>query len=153
MNKIFVSHVGEEAALGKVVKDWLEDAFRGSIAVFVSSDKRDNPGGDRWLDKIERELKDPQTRMLISLVSPYSLTQPWILIELGAAWILGHRVFPLCHSTQELGDLPRPMQDFGGAGLSSPQAPERLIKSVQNATTLYAPTKWPVQKFLTEMRQ
>jgi hypothetical protein len=60
--RVFVSHIHEEAALGEVVKDELQDAFAQRIAVFVSSDRRDNPGGQRWLEKIERELKDPQTR-------------------------------------------------------------------------------------------
>jgi hypothetical protein len=44
--KIFVSHIHEEAALASVIKEGLEDAFAGRVAVFVSSDKRDNPGGD-----------------------------------------------------------------------------------------------------------
>lgn len=43
--KIFFSHIHEEAALGKIVKDGLEDAFAKQVAVFVSSDRRDNP---RW---------------------------------------------------------------------------------------------------------
>lgn len=57
--KIFVPHIHEESALGKVVKDWLEDSFPGRVAVFVSSDGRDNPSGERWLEKIER---DSETR-------------------------------------------------------------------------------------------
>jgi len=152
-HKIFVSHISEEAGLGIVVKDGLEDAFSGQVAAFVSSDKRDNPGGDRCLERIERELKDPQTRMLVSLVSPLSLQQPWISIELGAAWILGHAVFPLCHSGQELGSLPRPMQDFGGADLESDQTAERLIRAVEQATSLQVPKRWPIAAFLAEMRR
>jgi hypothetical protein len=34
---------------------WLEDAFSRRVAVFVSSDPRDNPGGERWLDRLEPE--------------------------------------------------------------------------------------------------
>src|SRR5437660_112961 len=91
--RIFVSHIHEEAALGTVVKNGLEDAFSHRIEVFVSSDPRDNPGGDPWLEKIKGELKDPQARMLISLVSPTSVREPWISVELGAAWILDRAVF------------------------------------------------------------
>jgi hypothetical protein len=151
--KIFVSHIHEEAALGAVVKDGLEDAFPGRIATFVSSDKRDNPGGDRWLDKIEQELKDSRTCMLVSLVSLQSVREPWISIELGAAWIQGHAVFPLCHSGQLLGALPRPMQDFGGADLAVDDAAERLIKTVEKTTGLKTPTRWPTARFLEDMRE
>lgn len=151
--KIFVSHIHEEAALGKVVKDGLEDSFAERVAVFVSSDRRDNPGGERWLDKIERELKDPQARMLVSLVSPTSVREPWISIELGAAWILGRAVFPLCHSGQEPGALPRPLGDFGGADLGHDDAADRLIGSVERAVGLTIPARWARREFLTEMRQ
>jgi len=75
------------------VKDGLEDAFSQRVAVFVSSDPRDNPGGDQRLDRIKRELKDPEAKMLISLVSPTSVREPWISIELGATWILDRAVF------------------------------------------------------------
>jgi len=55
--KVFVSHIAEEAELGKAVKDGLEDAFSRRIQVFVSSDPRDNPGGERWLERLERERR------------------------------------------------------------------------------------------------
>src|SRR6266699_1843908 len=120
--KIFVSHIHEEAALASAVKEGLEDAFAGRVAVFVSSDKRDNPGGDEWSEKVRRELQDPRTCMLISLISPTSVKRPWISIELGAAWARNLALFPLCHSGSSPGTLPRPLGDFGGAALESDEA-------------------------------
>lgn len=110
-------------------------------------------GGDRWLEKIERELKDPQTRMLVSLVSPQSVREPWISVELGAAWIRGHAVFPLCHSGQEPGALRRPLGDFGGVALSDDEAAERLIGAVEQAAGLTVPKKWPRRDLLDDLRQ
>jgi hypothetical protein len=151
--KIFVSHIAEEAALGIAVKDGLEDAFSERVRVFVSSDPRDNPGGDQWLERIKRELVDPYAKMLISLVSVNSVGEPWISIEVGAAWILDRAVFPLCHARQKLHDLPRPLQDFGGADLQSDDAADRLIKAVEKATGLQAPKRWDRARFLREMRE
>lgn len=152
--KIFVSHIHEEAPLAAEIKSGLEDAFAGNVEVFVSSDPATNPGGVRWLDKIERELKDPQTRMLVSLVSPASIQEPWISIELGAAWVRGHAVFPLCHSGQEVGQLPRPLGDFGGADLTNHNdAASRLIGAVEKATGLQAPKRWATDGFLADMRR
>jgi len=153
-SRIFVSHIAEEAKLGKAVKDGLEDAFSRRIEVFVSSDPRDNPGGERWLERLERELKDPRTRMLISLVSPQSVREPWISIELGAAWIRTLAVFPLCHSGQDLGTLPRPLGDFGGADLDhQDDAVERLLGAVEKAVNLDAPKRWARAEFLADLRK
>jgi hypothetical protein len=90
---VFISHIHEEAALGTVIKNNLEDAFSGRVEAFVSSDPRDNPGGDEWLNKIRSELKHPQNRMLVSVLSPASISESWISIEAGATWILGRKVF------------------------------------------------------------
>jgi hypothetical protein len=151
--KVFLSYIAEEAKLGIAMKDGLEDAFCRRIAVFVSSDPRDNPGGDSWLERIKRELQDPLACMLVLLVSPTSVREPWISIELGAAWILNRPVFPLCHSGQELGALPRPMQDFGGADLASDDAASRLLNAIEQATGLHPPSRWPVAQFLEDMRK
>jgi hypothetical protein len=150
--KVFISHIAEESGLATVVKDGIEDAFGGRVDAFASSDRRDNPGGDKWLDRLERELRDPKTKMLVALISPASFTQPWISIELGAAWILHHAVFPLCHSGQKIEQLPRPMQDFGGADLASDDSADRLIGALEKATGLRVPSRWPKKQFLSEMR-
>jgi hypothetical protein len=150
---IFISHIHDEAALGSVIKNQLEDAFSKRIEVFVSSDPRDNPGGDEWLEKIRAELKHPQGRMLVSIVSPASINKSWISVEAGAAWILDRKVFPLCHSGLRPGDLPRPLQDFGGADLSASDSAIRLIMATEQATGLRVPEGWPRETFLKMMRE
>jgi hypothetical protein len=150
--RIFVSHIHEEAALASAVKEGLEDAFAGRVAVFVSSDKRDNPGGDEWSEKVRRELQDPLTCMLISLISPTSLKRPWISIELGAAWARNLALFPLCHSGSSPGNLPRPLGDFGGATLDSDEAAERLISASENAVGHKVSRRWPRADLLTDIR-
>jgi len=150
--RIFVSHIHEEAALASAVKEGLEDAFAGRVAVFVSSDKRDNPGGDEWSEKVRRELQDPQTFMLISLISPTSLKRPWISIELGAAWARNLALFPLCHSGTSPGTLQRPLGDFGGAALESGDAAERLIGAAENAVGQKVSQRWPRPDFLRDLR-
>jgi hypothetical protein len=149
---VFVSHIHEEAALGTVIENHLEDAFSGRVEAFVSSDPRDNPGGDEWLNKIRSELKHPQNRMLVSVLSPASIFESWISIEAGATWILDRKVFPLCHSGLIPGSLPRPLQDFGGADLSADDCAKRLIMASEQATGLKVPNGWPREGFLKSMR-
>lgn len=150
--KIFVSHIHEEAPLASAVKEGLEDAFAGHVAVFVSSDKRDNPGGDEWSEKVRRELQDAETRMLISLISPTSVKRPWISIELGAAWARSLALFPLCHSGSAPDTLARPLGDFGGAALESDEAADRLISAAEKATGHAVSRRWPRAAFLAELR-
>jgi hypothetical protein len=151
--KDFVSHIHEEAPLAVAIKDGLEDAFGSRVIVFVSSDPRDNPGGDKWLDKIQREIKDPQTRLVISVISPISLHRLWVLVELGAAWARDINVFPLCHSGITPADLPRPLQDFGGATVERGDAAVRLLGAAEQAVGLSVrSTTWPRDLFLAEMQ-
>jgi hypothetical protein len=151
--RIFVSHIHEEAELAAAVKNGVEDAFRGHLRVFVSSDIRDNPGGKEWAAKLKSELKDPRLRLLVTLASQRSVVEPWISTEMGAAWILGRDIFPLCHSGLQPGALPRPMSDFGGTDLGADDSASRLIRAVEEATGLLASQWWPRERFLAELRR
>src|ERR1044072_1906616 len=110
MNKIFLSHISEEAPLAKVLKEWIESTFAGQCEVFVSSDKSSNPPGSRWLDLIDSALTD--SKAFIVLCSPSSLRRPWINFETGCGWIKRVPVIPLCHSGQKSGQLPMPISLF-----------------------------------------
>lgn len=132
---IFISHIHEEAALGNVLKEWIEDAFRAhGLKAFLSSDKGDLPAGRKWLDVIDEALQ--RADMVISLISPTSITRPWINIELGAGWSKNIPVIPVCHSGQLFRDLPRPFQDFNGIDISSTDSAERLISGIANVLQL-----------------
>lgn len=150
--RVFVSHVHAEAAIAAVLKDWLEDAFRGRIAVFVSSDIKENPGGREWMARVKAELTNPQMRILLSLLSLQAVASPWVSVELGAAWVLDRGLFPLCHSGQLIDNLPRPIKDFGGANLDDEDAAKRLVGAVAQATSLRAPERWDFDGFLKALR-
>jgi hypothetical protein len=140
-NHVFISHIHQEAALGTVAKAIIEEVFsRDGVSAFLSSDMRDIPAGRKWLDEISEQLE--QCRVVVSLLSPTSLTRPWVNIELGAGWIKGLRVIPLCHSGLLVGDLPRPFGDFNGVGLDQNDAAERLLLGVADGLRLAHPGKW-----------
>ncbi len=137
---VFISHIHEEAALGAVLKHWIEVAFAGQVLAFVSSDPRDLPGGKKWLAEIEMKLRDPGNCMLVSVLSPASIGRPWISLEFGGAWIQGAAILPFCHSGLANASLPRPLGDFQGACMEQSDVCERVINAVASATGLDYPT-------------
>jgi hypothetical protein len=149
--RVFISHIHEEAPLGAAVKAVIEDAFSGhGVTAFLSSDIQDNPAGRKWVQVITGELD--QARVLVSLISPTSLRRPWVNIELGAGWIKGRHIIPLCHSGQRVGDLPRPFGDFNGVGLDQDDAAERLLGGVADGFGLSHPRRLAFREMLEELR-
>lgn len=110
--RLFLSHIHEEAALARVLQKWTEDSFPGQCTVFVSSDDKSIKKGSKWLDEIGDALTE--ARALVVLCSPNSLQRPWINFETGFGYARKLPVFPVCHSGQRLGELPRPLGDFHG---------------------------------------
>jgi hypothetical protein len=151
VKQVFISHIHEEAALGNVVKAIIEDAFsRDGVRAFLSSDMRDIPAGRRWLTEITEQLD--QARVIVSLISPTSLGRPWVNIELGAGWIKGLRVIPLCHSGLIVNTLPRPFGDFNGVGLDQNDAAQRLLGGIADGLGLVHPKRLDFAGMLVEMR-
>jgi hypothetical protein len=150
-HSIFISHIHEEAALGEALKSIIEDVFGShGVHAFLSSDMGDLPPGRKWLDEITLQLHE--ARVIVSLISPKSLTRPWVNIELGAAWIKGLRVIPLCHSGQRVSDLPRPYHDFTGIGLDQEDAPKRLLAGIADGFGIAHPTRLAFADMLKELR-
>jgi hypothetical protein len=54
---VFISHIGEEAALAHSLKSWIESTFPDQVTVFVSSDLVSIEAGDEWYDKIMEALR------------------------------------------------------------------------------------------------
>ena len=106
--------------------------------------------GRKWLDEVERELSE--SGVMISLVSPTSLTRPWVNIELGATWIKRVPIIPLCHSGQTIAALPRPFSDFNGVDLARDDAARRLMSGVADALQVVHPKGLDWNTCLMQMR-
>jgi len=126
--KVFLSHIHEEAPLALVLNDWIEKAFPDQINVFVSSDEKDIPAGEKWLDKIDGALGESQA--FIILCSPYSISRPWINFETGCAWVKKVPVIAICHSGQSISSLPRPLSDFQDLAIGDREFIDKLLSSL-----------------------
>ncbi len=105
--KVFISHITEEAVLAELLKTHIVDDFLGLIEVFVSSDAESISVGDKWLNDVDKALKEAKIEVI--LCSDESVTRPWINFEAGAGWIKGIPVVPVCHTGMRPVDLPIPL--------------------------------------------
>jgi TIR domain len=126
---IFISHIHEEAAVARELRDWFHAAFPGLVKAFVSSDYEDNPLGTRWLQKINRAMT--RSRLLVTLLSPQSWERMWIHLEAGWALGRGIDILPLCHSGMSIERLPRPYSDYGGTEVERDDFAQRLLVALK----------------------
>lgn len=131
---IFISHIGDEAAIAEAVKDAISTDFLGMTEVFVSSDLQSIQAGASWLHEVESGLG--RANVLLVLCSPRSVSRPWINFEAGAAWLKQIPIVPICHGGLSLMQLPMPLAVMQGVSLSDPRGLKRLY--IRIAKTLGA---------------
>ena len=127
-NKIFISHIHEEASIALMLKDWIESTFQKKISVFVSSDDRDITPGAKWLEQIDKNLSSCDIFLVIC--SKSSIEKPWINFEAGAGWVKQVPLIPLCHTGMNKGILPPPYNRFQALDMEMPDFPQKLLKAI-----------------------
>ncbi|WP_213953649.1 toll/interleukin-1 receptor domain-containing protein [Variovorax sp. dw_954] len=122
--RLFISHISEEAEVAKLLKKMLKEDFHEHVNVFVSSDVTSVGAGDEWLVAIREEIN--RASAVIVLCSSTSLKRPWVQFELGAAWMRGIPIIPVCHSGLKITELQLPLSLKEGLELGAVQGLERL---------------------------
>lgn len=138
---IFLSHIHEESALARLIKQTLKEEFSGFVEVFVSSDGTSIPAGSNFLKRIEDDLVS--CIGAIYLISPTSVKRNWINFELGAVWIrnivnlrdgkVEILTLPVCHSGIIPSGLPAPLNNLNGIAANQASQLEFAFRSLQSA--------------------
>jgi hypothetical protein len=90
--RIFVSHATADKWLATVVCEKLEAAGATTFR-----DDRDIDGGDDIPERLRSEIIRSKELLV---VTPESVNRPWVLLEVGGAWLMEMRITPvLCHVT------------------------------------------------------
>lgn len=99
--KVFISHSSRDTWIAKKISD---DLNRMGVETFL--DEKDLEAGARFDEKINENLK--QCDEFLVLLSPASVSSPWVLIEVGGARVLGKHLVPvLLHLGAN--DIPDPI--------------------------------------------
>jgi hypothetical protein len=107
-----VSHAsGDKAIVRKLVQVIEAGLEVPEGSVFCSSvDGFGLDGGDDTPEVIRANLKG--CSVVIAVITPNSLASKWVLLELGAAWVLGKKAIPLIAPGASFDDLPGKFKDI-----------------------------------------
>lgn len=115
MARIFISFAHEEKEVAQAVQSLIYSKVR-DVEVFLSSDQQQLYAGENWLTRIQQELKS--ANVVVLLLSPLSLSRPWINFEAGAAWLSNKTLIPVCYHGLVKNKLPKPYSDLQAIDLA-----------------------------------
>ncbi|MFT5298513.1 MAG: hypothetical protein ACI9YH_004561 [Colwellia sp.] len=136
---VFVSHAAADFEIANLFKADVEKSFLGLCELFVSSNLDSIQGGNEWMHEIKTHLKD--AAVFIGLLSPLSLSRPWIYAEFGAGWIRGIPTISVCHSGLRKDQLPVPLSQFQALDLLDEMHLEHLYGQISTAIGCQKPDK------------
>jgi hypothetical protein len=134
--ELFISFIHEEEAWASHAHIFITRVL-GTIP-FFSSDKGTIFAGDDWMQRIMEELKD--CKVLVSMLSPQSISRQWINFEAGAAWMRA-KVIPVCFGGLKVDNLPKPYSSLQAVDLETYDGSYYLVSSIANHLGLLQPKR------------
>ncbi len=101
---VFVSHSTADRWIAKQIANQIETKTRKyGVKTFI--DEKDIEGGDSIPESIRKSIRGCDEFLV--LLTPCSIHRPWVLTEIGAAWILSKRITAIIDkiSPDELPDV------------------------------------------------
>jgi hypothetical protein len=121
IRKVFLSHANEDAEIADVLANAIKRTTLHQIDVWFSNDKDTSGGiraGEIWSETLFKRLRTCD--VVIAIVTPNSINQPWIHFECGiAAAAQSAKVVPVCVGVDPT-KLPLPLGIFQAYLASTP---------------------------------
>jgi len=108
---VFISHSKKDRWIARQISDLIiAKCRRHRVSTFL--DEKDIEGGQSIPVSVRRHLQNCDE--LLILLSAYSVSRPWVLVELGAAWGMEKRIVSLIDklTTEEMPDVVREYRAF-----------------------------------------
>ncbi len=106
MSRVFISHAVTDAQFAKELAQLIQEAD-ASCHVFVASRPGDILPGQEWPEAVQRELRDAD--VYLALLTPSSITRPWVWFEIGAAWMSDKLLVPVVAGGLQIVEVPSPV--------------------------------------------
>jgi hypothetical protein len=129
---IFISHAHEDKDLALALVRVIREAFKiPSEAIRCTS----LPGyklliGVHTASQLKTEIA--QTEFVLGIITPQSIESKYVLLELGAAWGLGKRTFPLVARGLKASGIPGPLGELNWLDLAESPNCYQLIKELSS---------------------
>jgi hypothetical protein len=94
-----------------------------------------------------------EAKAVIVLCSKASVNRPWVQFEVGAAWMRGVPVIPVCHSGMKLVDLEMPLSLRQGVELPAERGVAQLYEGIAGVLEMTPPRPANLQARLDEMKE
>lgn len=135
--KVFISHIHENGAVAKALKDFIGDQLLNGVDTFVSSDGSISPGAP-WQATIVARLRDSD--IVIVICTNASIARPWINFEAGGALVKGATVVPVCWHGCTKAALPPPLGNLHAIDLDIDEDVRALMQIIATAAELHPKT-------------
>ena len=139
MAQVFISFIHEQQDWANNLQLFLLRVLQGQADTFLSSDKNAIYAGEDWMRRILGELKE--AKVLLSMLSPQSISRPWINFEAGAAWMGDAKVIPVCFGGLGVNELPKPYSNLQAVDLETFEGNYYLVSSIAHHLGLTTPEK------------
>ena len=110
MPNAFISFIHEEQQVATAVRNLLRDKLGHEHNFFLSADNWQMRAGEDWFNRLRDELG--RARVVILLLSPNSISRPWINFEAGAGWLAGKGSFPFASGDFKVEIFLDPIRTF-----------------------------------------
>src|SRR5713101_2071922 len=127
MADVLISFIHEEEKVATSLQQLLRAQFDKS-KIFLSADEWQIHAGEQWLEKIRAELE--AAKIVALMLSPRSVSRPWVNFEAGGAWLTGKVIVPVCFCGLKKGSLPKPYSNFQAVEI--PEDTYYLIRSISH---------------------
>jgi hypothetical protein len=133
MAEVFISYIHEEQMVAEAVQQVIKGVLKAPT--FISADQWQIFAGEIWLDRVKAELATANVVLL--MLSPESVSRPWINFEAGGAWLASKAIIPVCFNGMKKGNMPKPYSAL--QGLELPADLYYLVKSVAHHLGIFLP--------------
>lgn len=104
---VFISHSEKDRWIAKQMANLIEEKGKEyGIKTFLY--EKHIEGGESISDSIRKNIQECSEFLV--LLTRYSIDRPWVLIEIGAAWVLGKRIIAIIDKVtpEEMPDIITP---------------------------------------------
>ncbi len=146
--KLFLSHSTCDTYIAQAIRRIINDAFEGHVDIYLAVDEV--AGGTRWKQELIDTLD--QSDGILSIITPESISSPWIYVEWSPFWLNGKKIYTLISEKIFVKDLIDPMRDVQCTNMTDTAQVRRFFSRLRDDSGAEFPVPYDwVSRFVSEV--